>query len=617
MGNEYTRRDAIAVLTASALGTVASTGSVHAQTTSDEPTLNRFATTARGAEITGIFLTADGRFFFNVQHPSTDNMWRAYDEGAVGALRGFNMADLPRDFPSVQLPGSEAQAELVRTAFGSHRTLAHGGDPTGGGERLGIPYTPDGVPMTKVDKTDSDRSDAYGNDPDFNGFVPSSENDNEGYLFTNWEDTPGLVSRLHLTRSGAAGAWQVREKMNVDFRPVEGTWNNCFGTVSPWNTPLTSEEYEPDAKAWYSTEATTFGNGEEELRQYLGYFGNPYRYGYIVEIEEPESDDPSPTKHHPMGRFSHENAVVMPDEKTAYMSDDGTGTVFFKFVADEAGDLSAGTLYAARANQESGSDPSEVGFELEWIELAHGTDEQIEKWIAEYDGQEPSSDPNVITDEQVTAWANGNAADDRVAFLESRKAAAAKGATDEFRKLEGVNRKRDAEPGDYLYLSVSEINETMLSNDAAADEFDDEQDHIQLKGNDYGAVYRMELEGDYNVSRMEPVVVGGPEANICGGCPYDADPNSKSEVCQDCSFNPQQSSDDAGGGGSGLLGTALFSMGTLATGLLQTQDGTVEPEEAIANPDNLVVMNDGRVIIGEDSGFHENNMIWVYDPADG
>ncbi|WP_368411896.1 alkaline phosphatase PhoX [Haladaptatus halobius] len=42
---------------------------------------------------------------------------------------------------------------------------------------------------------------------------------------------------------------------NVNFRDVEGTWNNCFGTVTPWNTPLTSEEYEPDAAQWY-TEGT-------------------------------------------------------------------------------------------------------------------------------------------------------------------------------------------------------------------------------------------------------------------------------------------------------------------------------------------------------------------------
>jgi len=35
-------------------------------------------------------------------------------------------------------------------------------------------------------------------------------------------------------------------------------------------------------------------------------------------------------------------AQVMPDNKTAYITDDGTNVAFFKFVADKAGDVSAG-----------------------------------------------------------------------------------------------------------------------------------------------------------------------------------------------------------------------------------------------------------------------------------
>ena len=78
-----------------------------------------------------------------------------------------------------------------------------------------------------------------------------------------------------------------------------------------------------------------------------------------------------------MGRFSHENGVVMGDRKTVYHGDDGTDVVFFKFVADEAGDLSAGTLYAAKVTQtEDGS------FGLEWIELGKGNDDEIAEAIA-------------------------------------------------------------------------------------------------------------------------------------------------------------------------------------------------------------------------------------------
>ena len=56
--------------------------------------------------------------------------------------------------------------------------------------------------------------------------------------------------------------------------------------------------------------------------------------------------DASATKHYAMDRVAVELACVMPEGKTACISDDGTNVGMFKFVADTAGDLSAGTLHA-------------------------------------------------------------------------------------------------------------------------------------------------------------------------------------------------------------------------------------------------------------------------------
>lgn len=226
-----------------------------------------------------------------------------------------------------------------------------------------------------------------------------------------------------------------------------------------------------------------------------------------------------------------------------------------------------------------------------------------------------SPNADYITDEGVKAWANGNASDDRAAFLESRKAAAAVGATDEFRKMEGVNIKEGAQPGDFLYMAMSEINQTMA----------DEEGDIQLEGEDYGAVYRMRLNGNYDVRRMEPVVVGGEHANICGGCPYDANPNSASTVCQDCAFNPNEkrapedknSPKKSASDARGVQKTANTMKSLAGKGMqqLEASSTSVDPENTIANPDNLVVMPDGRVIIGEDSGIHKPDMLWVYSPG--
>ena len=71
-----------------------------------------------------------------------------------------------------------------------------------------------------------------------------------------------------------------------------------------------------------------------------------------------------------MGRYSHENAAVMPDEQTVYLTDDGYETVLFKFVANTDGDLSSGTLYGAKVNQDSTRDSAVAGFDVEWMEMA-------------------------------------------------------------------------------------------------------------------------------------------------------------------------------------------------------------------------------------------------------
>ena len=264
--------------------------------------------------------------------------------------------------------------------------------------------------------------------------------------------------------------------MMQDLSGMNGGWVLCFGSISPWGTPLLSEElYFSDTVNW-NNPSYHYHSDQQELADYLGYYPNPYDYGWIVEITDPDTPTPSFDKQLSLGRFSHENAQVMPDQKTVYLSDDEYGTVLFKFVADTVGDLESGTLYAARLTQDSGSNPATTGFDVEWIELASSSDTQIEAWIDEYDGITTSDfiagENSYISDEEINDWAEsildedlngdgdvGTAADDRVAFLESRKAAGAIGATDEWNKMEGVVFNSEA-PG-YVYLAMSDIRNDM------------------------------------------------------------------------------------------------------------------------------------------------------------
>jgi len=75
---------------------------------------------------------------------------------------------------------------------------------------------------------------------------------------------------------------------------------------------------------------------------------NPYMYGHIPEIGVDADGNPTAKLWFTLGRFSHETAVVLPDNKTVYLTDDGTNGGFFKFVANQANDLSSGCIYGTK-----------------------------------------------------------------------------------------------------------------------------------------------------------------------------------------------------------------------------------------------------------------------------
>ena len=52
----------------------------------------------------------------------------------------------------------------------------------------------------------------------------------------------------------------------------------------------------------------------------------------------------------------------MPDQRTVFMTDDGDNVGWYKFVADAAGDLSSGRLYAANGGS----------FTISWVFLGAG-----------------------------------------------------------------------------------------------------------------------------------------------------------------------------------------------------------------------------------------------------
>ena len=323
--------------------------------------LKRFATMPEGAEVTGLRIEPNGTLFLNIQHPAATNVY-PYNRATVGVITGFKAGD---DFTPIAVPTGDAMKSL-QIAAGEYQVLARTGEA--------IPADLTGAFFGQITKASGGTLNTC-NNPDGNMFLPATSADSEGYLYTNWECAPGGVSKLYI-KQGADGKWTSIEGQTVDFSAVNGTQNNCNASVSPWNTALTSEEYPPDVQGewdgWVST--------KDAFTAHLGKAGNPLDYGYIVELTPAGGEDngiaTSVVKHYSMGRFSKEMTLVMPDSKTAYFGDDGTDRVLYKYVADTAGDLSAGSLYAAKIKQDGET------LNLEWIMLGQGKDADIAAEIA-------------------------------------------------------------------------------------------------------------------------------------------------------------------------------------------------------------------------------------------
>ena len=501
------------------------------------------------AEVTGMHVDENGHFFVNAMHPDTDQY-----KATVGVVHGVDWNNLPETVPALETSSSPQDIwHGIRTSYGEYQVLLQSGDAlTEGGLAGGIYAADDGAQLYLSQK------------PDYNAYVPATTDGLRGFLYTAWEDRPAGISQLDIEWNSTSSKWDVLNSKMLDLSDINGGWVLCFGSISPWGTPLFSEELYFDNTERWNDESFRYHYDQTRLADYLGHYPNPYDYGYIIEIENADSADPDLNRHLAMGRFSHENAEVMPDGKTVYLTDDGYDTVLYKFIANTAGDLSAGTLYAAHVSQDENRDASTAGFDVNWIELASSSSAEVQTWIDEYDGITTADfvagENSYISDAEINDWAEaklnddingdgviGTAADDRVAFLESRKAAAALGATDEWNKMEGV--AFNPKVPDTLYLAMSSIANAMT----------DGQGDIDLTQNYCGIVYRMTMSNQWNVNRIDPAIIGGP---YTASDDYECDINN------------------------------------------------------LAGPDNLLVLDDGRVLVGEDTGKHENNMVWLWQDVD-
>ncbi|WCN38898.1 PhoX family protein [Aneurinibacillus uraniidurans] len=388
---------------------------------------------------------------------------------------------------------------------------------------------------------------------------------------------PASMSLSMIDQNKTNGELSVTGLKKVDFSSVDGLWIPCNGSLTPWNTHLSSEEYEPDARDYEADPTKTYvAPFTKNYFQDANKKGNPYAYGFIPEITVHSDNSTSVVKHYSMGRFSHELGRVAPDKKTVFFGDDGSNTMLFMYVADKAEDLSSGTLYAGKWIQTSEKNGGTAN--LQWIQLGHAADQEVKQYIdkgIKFSDIFETADKETAGFTKIKTYPSGKVEwlkvkpgmEKAAAFLESRRYGAILGATSEFNKMEGVavNAKDNK-----LYIAMSYVEKGMEK-----DEKGEAQDDIQLPKLKSGVTYELDMKagqkdksGNVIHSQYVPSVMKGLV------------------VGQD----------------------------------LKTPDekGNTADVNKVANPDNLSFSEDMRTLfIGEDSGMHTNNFVWAYNVDTG
>jgi secreted PhoX family phosphatase len=540
---------------------------------------------------------------------------RTRPSGAIAALLtlGLNTAANTGEiaFSEAPIPVTDSQKRKILTSEYAkidgvqvpvyYQTILRSGD-TGtnepDGHRFGQLYDITGSPLIA-----EDGSPEIANGNDFSSFLEGDDGDL--YMVSHFESRPGAIYLTELAQDSETGLLTALRTRPLDLSRFNGGWVHCAGSVTPWGTHLGSEEYEPDAKQWRDDEisdynaamARYFGADPADARSVM----NPYDYGYPIEIEVSDYDEVEITKHYAMGRMALELGYVMPDQKTVYMSDDGTNVGLFRFVADRPGQLDAGSLWAAQWNQKT---PYGAGVAaLNWIALGWASDGQVRDWINRYtfadifaeaeplseDGEDLGTCPEGYTsinaghndgDHQCLALRDVNAdgvinyTDEAIASrLETRRWAAMQGGTTEFRKMEGITYSPDHHQ---LFIAMSEVDRGMLDFERTGKESPYPKydvggpNHMTLEnGNVCGAVYGLHLDGHHTAFDMFPVITGTPLTVDYGA----AAESPEFDGINKCDL------------------------------------------DGIANPDNITYMPGySTLIIGEDtSSGHQNDMIWAFN----
>lgn len=206
---------------------------------------------------------------------------------------------------------------------------------------------------------------------DFIGFVPDTTNSGDlGWVIVNHEriqadnrlgDGGGMTS-FKIRRTSGDSLVVVDQKLvdgregkffNVDFANTVGeTGMNCGGIKGGQRIWTAEEWFQGSNQVIYAngngfTDTTDFKIGYSKPAGFPGFNGEVIKrfenLNWMVEVNP--RDGKAIRKQYNWGRAGWEGGVLLPDNKTVFLFEDGTPGILAKFVATTAGDFTDGQLY--------------------------------------------------------------------------------------------------------------------------------------------------------------------------------------------------------------------------------------------------------------------------------
>ena len=174
--------------------------------------------------------------------------------------------------------------------------------------------------------------------------------------FQNVNEQIALLGSKHYDEEAIGGTTNIilekgSKKVLKEYLSLSGTMQNCAGGVTPWGTWLSCEEYVNNKNT------------------------SQISHGYVFEVDprKPYLESPRPLKK--LGRFNHE-AVAFDKYNNAYLTEDRSDGLIYKFVPKNPNSLKDGELFALKIknledsrNWEQSRTELNTSYQVEWVKI--------------------------------------------------------------------------------------------------------------------------------------------------------------------------------------------------------------------------------------------------------